>query len=149
LETEIVGRVQDPQAQAFDPIVVPVAAYSIEGKEVIERFQFRPVMPAGAVIRAFRSIQPNGVLATAPILDFLTKSLLNESERERFLEFLDRDDLMIEADLITAVYETVTEVWSARPTRLRSVSASGGSPARRTSRAAARSRASAASKNSH
>ena len=142
METEIVGRVENPQERSTDPIVVPVAAYTLEGKEVVEKFRFRPVMPAGAVIRAFRAIQPNGVLATGPILDFLQKSLLAD-DRERFLEFLDRDDLMIEAQLISQIYETVTEVWSGRPTRRPSASASGGSPTKRTSRAGARSRASA------
>ncbi len=148
METEVVGRVQDPEAQAFEPLIVPVAAYKLDGTEVVERFEFRPVMPAGAVIRAFSAIQPNGVLAVAPILDFLNRSLLNESERKRFMAFLDSDDLMIEAELITAVYETVTEVWAARPTRLRSVSASGGPATKRTSRANARSAASRTSKGS-
>lgn len=140
METDIVGR-RDPSEDLPEPITVPIAAYTLDGEEVLERFAFRPVMPAGAVIRAFRSIQPNGVLATGPILDFLEKSLMPE-ERERFQQFLDRDDLMIEADLLSDIYRTVTEVWTERPTRRRSGSASSGSPTRRTSRGAARAAAS-------
>lgn len=158
MRTEIVGQVADPEVQEFDPIIVPIAAYTAAGEEVIEEFAFRPVMPAGAMIRAFRSIQPNGVLATGPILDFLTKSLMSHVEhdeldddgepvvtndRERFLEFIDREDLMLEMQLITDVYQTVTQVWSDRPTRRPSGSASGGSPTKRTSQAGVRSKASA------
>jgi hypothetical protein len=140
MRTEIVGH-RESAPDALEPIIVPVAAYKLDGTEVIEEFSFRPVMPAGAVIRAFRAIQPNGILATAPILDFLSKSLMSE-DRERFLEFLDRDDLMIEAQLISDVYQTVTEVWAARPTKPRSGSSSGTSQRKRTSTGAARAAAS-------
>lgn len=138
METEIVGREKQPEA--LEPITVPVAAYTLGGEEVVERFRFRPVMPAGAIIRAFRQIQPDGALATGPVLEFLEKSMMPE-DRDRFQEFLDRDDLMIEAELISDIYRTVNEVWSARPTRPQSGSRSTGSAAKRTSRAAARSAA--------
>ncbi len=141
METAIVGKLEQPASVEFDPIIVPVAAYTAGGEEVIERFQFRPVMPFGAIMRAFEQIQPDGILANGPILKFLQKSLM-EGDRERFLEFLDRDDLMIDAELIVDVYRTVTEVWAARPTRPRSGLRSPSPALKRTSRAAARSKAS-------
>jgi len=140
-EIEVVGRKEAPPT--FEPIIVPVAAYDILGQETVESFAFRPVMPAGAVITAFRAIQPNGVLASGRVMEFLDKSLLNDLERKRFQEFLDRDDLMIDADLIVEVYQAVTEEWTARPTRPRSGSGSGGSPTKRTSSGRRRSAASA------
>jgi hypothetical protein len=145
VETEIVGRIENPEDRVREPIVVPVAAYKLDGTEIIERFNFMPVMQAGAVLRAFEAIQPNGVLAAGPIIKFLQKSLVAE-DKERFIEFLDRDDVVIEAELISKVYQTVTEVWSARPTRRQSGSSNGGAAAKRTSRAAARSAASTTSK---
>lgn len=147
MRTEIVGRVADTDVQEYEPIVVPVAARTLDGVEVIEEFAFRPVMPAGAMLRAFESIQPNGVLGNAPVMKFLQKALMPD-DREPFMEFMDRDDLMIEAQLIVDVYTAVTEVWSGRPTRPSSASASGGSQTKRTSRAGQRSRASSASKTS-
>ncbi|MGP0048501.1 MAG: hypothetical protein ACLPZR_06565 [Solirubrobacteraceae bacterium] len=144
METEIVGRVADPETRKLEPITVPIAAYTIDGEEVVERFEFRPVMPAGAMLRAFQAISPNGVLSSGPIGELLERSLLNEDERARFRAFLDRDDLQIPAELLVDIYRTVTAAWSGRPTPRRSGSAPGGSQTKRTSRAGQRSRASTA-----
>lgn len=141
MEIPIVGKVEAPESRELDPLIVPVAAYTATGKEVIERFAFRPTIPLGAVMRAFEQIQPNGALGNGPILKFLQKCLLPD-DRERFLEFLDRDDLEIEAQLIVDIYTAVMEFWAARPTLPRSASASGTPQQKRTSRAAARSKAS-------
>ena len=46
MELPIIGQVENPEDLDLDPVVVPLAAYTLDRKEVIERFPFKPTMPA-------------------------------------------------------------------------------------------------------
>jgi len=137
----VVGRVENPEQLDLQPLEIEVVGYTLERKEVAETFRFRPVPPTGAALAIVRQTMPNGNVPLGPVLDYLDKCLLEE-DQQRFQDYLNRDDVMIEQAAVIDLYTALTEFYTARPTRPPSDSASTGSSAKRTSRAAARSAAS-------
>lgn len=138
MELPIIGQVENPEDLDLEPVVVPLAAYTLDREEVIERFPFKPTMPAGALSAFIRNAGPNGELPINVTLACLERCLIADAV-ERWQTFLDRDDLVIETNTLGQVFNALVEHYGARPTRPRSGSPSTGSPAKRTSRAGARS----------
>lgn len=137
---DVVGQQENPEVE---PVVVPVAAYTIKtGKEVIERFAFRPTMPPGVLafiermggrLQLDASNIGEGVVNST--LAALQDCLMGD-ERERWHEWIGRDDLVIEATTIVELFKALFEEYAERPTRPRSSSGGTGSRAKPTSKAA-------------
>lgn len=142
MELEPIGRIDDVDDLDLDPIVVPIVGYTMDREEVIEKFKFKPMAPAGATLGILRSTQSNGTIPIGPVMLWLDKCLLDEAELERWTEHLNNDQVMIESTVLVDTYRALTEAYTARPTRPPSGSPSGGPRTRRTSPAARRSRAS-------
>lgn len=140
-ELRVIGQVENPEELDFEPLVVPLAGYTVDHEEVIERFRFRPVRPAGAALNVMRSTDAQGNVGLGPVVGYLDKCLLEE-DAERWQAFLDRDDLMIEQDVLFELYREVSAWYAGRPTRRPSDSSGGGKVTPQTSRVAARSAAS-------
>lgn len=141
-DLEPVGRVENPDELDLEPVRVPLVGYTLEGKEVSETFQFRPQVATGASLDVIRQTDAQGNTQLDAIFKYLDRSLLDDSERDAYNTFLNRDDVMIKAGALLDLYRALSSYYAARPTKLSSGSASTGSAAKRTSRAAARSRAS-------
>jgi hypothetical protein len=133
---------EEVEQRDLNPVEVELYGYMLDTREeVSETFRFRPTVPAGAALDIMRHTGINGEIPLAQAINYLDKCLL-EADVEPFATFLNRPDLMIEGEVIVAVYRALTEHYTARPTPRPSGSRSSGSPAKRTSRAAARSAAS-------
>lgn len=140
-ELGLVGQIDNPDVE---PVTVPIAAYMIKtGKEVIERFSFKPTIPPGVLALIERlggrlSLDGNGGAEGVmnPALVALQDCLMADS-RERWHEWIGRDDLVIEADTVANVLKALMEYYAERPTRSRSASSGTGPRAKRTSKAAA------------
>ena len=132
-ELKVVGQVADPTELQLEPVVVPVAAYTIETKEeVIEKFPFKPVLPPGtAALLERMGGQTVGVNPTLVILN----DLIMPDAAERWHEFLNRGDLGIEAETLAELIKALLEYYGERPTRLSSGSSRTGKRSGRTSRA--------------
>ncbi|HWF25177.1 MAG TPA: hypothetical protein VG275_07010 [Solirubrobacteraceae bacterium] len=141
MEPIVIGRVENPSEQDLTPQEITLVGYTLEREEVSETFRFRPVVPAGAQLEIIRHTDQAGNVALPPVIAFVEECLL-EDELDAFRAFLHRPDVMIEQGTIIGLYRALTEYYAARPTRRPSASASTGQPAKRTSRAAARSAAS-------
>jgi len=141
MELEPVGRVAEPDKLDMEPIVVPIVGYSIDREEVIEKFRFRPVQPAGAALDVLRATDAHGNAPLGPVMRYLERCLLSD-EQERWREFLDRDDVFIEQTVLVDLYQRITEAYAERPTLPSSVSANGGSTTKPTPPGGARARAS-------
>jgi len=142
----VIGRVQNPEELDLEPLELTIVGYTLDHKEVAETFHFRPVMPAGAQLEIIRHTNEIGNVALPAVVKFVEECLV-EGELEAFTAFLHRPDVMIVPGTIVDLYRALTEYYAARPTRLSSASASGGSAAKRTSRASARSAASRSKSN--
>jgi hypothetical protein len=138
----VIGRIADPAQLDLDPLELVLVGYTLEREEVSQPLRFRPVIPAGAQLEVIRHTLPNGNVPAPQVIAFVEECVLAE-DLDAFREFLHRPDVMIASETVIELYRTLTEFYAARPTRQRSASASGGQRARRTSRAAARSAASA------
>lgn len=140
---DIVGRV-DPESLDLDPVVIPVAAYRIDTREeVVEEFAFKPTMPTGVLALIERlggrlTIDPTGGPEGAlnPVLVALSDCLMPE-DRERWTEFLESDDLHIQAETIGEVFKALMEHYGRRPTRRSSGSSRTGKRGGQTSKAPA------------
>lgn len=141
MELEPIGRAENPEALNLEPIVAPIVAYTHDGKEHVEKFPFKPVMPAGAMAAMVRNVGPNGELPVNILLACLQRCLMPDAA-ERWETWIDSDELNIEHTTLAQLFDQLVRIYGDRPTRRRSGSASGGPPAKRTSRAAARSAAS-------
>jgi hypothetical protein len=137
----VIGRVEDPQELDLELLEITLVGYTLEREEVAETFRFRPVVATGAALDIIRHTDTEGNIPLGPILDYVDKCLL-EGDQEPFKAFLDRNDVMIDAGALVTMYRQLVEFYSSRPTRRPPASASTGSPAKRTSRAAARSKGS-------
>lgn len=142
----IIGRLENPEEQDLEPLAVTLVGYTLEHKEVAETFRFRPLIPAGAQLEIIRHTDTNGNVPLKQIVDFLEECVLPD-DLDGFVAFLHRRDIEIEQGTVIALYRQLTEFYADRPTRRLSASASTGRPARRTSRAAARSAASRSKNN--
>jgi hypothetical protein len=133
-ELAVVGKVDDPDELDLDPVVVPVCAYKIETREeVIEKFPFRPVMPPGTVAYLERiGGQTAGVNVAVAVLN----DCVIADARERWDEFLGRDDLAIEATTLADLFKALVEHYGERPTKRSTGSSRTGTRSGRTSRAA-------------
>jgi hypothetical protein len=137
----VIGRVTDPQDLDLEPLSITLCGYTLEHEEVSETFRFRPTVPTGAALEIIRHTGPDGNVPVGIVLDYVDKCLL-EADQAPFRAFLDRDDVMIQGNALVDLYQSLLELYSARPTRRPSGSASTSPLAKRTSRAAARSAAS-------
>lgn len=135
-----IGRAPDPDELDLDPIIVPLVAYREDKTEVVEEFPFRPVMPPGAQAALIRNAGPNGELP-ANIVQAVLDRCLDPDARERWHEFLDREDLIILQETLGDVLNALYEAYTRRPTRQRSGSGGAGPRAGQTSKARRRSAA--------
>jgi hypothetical protein len=137
----VIGRVENPQELDLEPQDITLVGYKLDRTEVAETFQIRPLIPAGAQLEIIRHTDANGNVGLPKIVEFIEECLLAD-DLEPFRTFLHRPDVMIEQGTIVGLYRAVTEFYASRPTRQPSGSAATGSPAKPTSRAAARAPAS-------
>lgn len=137
-----VGRVEDPQELDLDPIEIPVVGYTLRREEAEETFSFRPVQPAGATIDILLSLTESGSVPVPKIMGFLQECLVT-SDRDRWNDFLNDPDIMVEQSTLAQLYQALMEVYANRPTLRSSASGGGGRPVKRTSTAARAARASA------
>lgn len=143
-----IGRLtpEEVEQRNLEPVEIEIYGYMYDTREEVKgTFRFRPTVSAGAALDVMRNTGANGNIPLSQAVKYLDESVL-EGDEQPFREFLYRKDLMIEGDVIIAVYRALTEFYTARPTPRPSASRSGGSPAKRTSRANARSAGSARSK---
>lgn len=137
-ELDVVGRVPNPEKLDTEPIILPVCGYTLDHEEVIERFPFRPIMPLGVAAALERLA--NEVLPVNTVLVCLRDCLVADAV-ERWEAFLDRDDLLVDAETITLGWKALLEAYGRRPTLLSSGSSRTGRRSGRTSKGAAASAA--------
>jgi hypothetical protein len=147
-----IGRVANPEEELdFEPVTIPIVAYTKDKKEVVKEVRFRGVMPTGAALEVLRSITVNRrgeqTVPPAVVMAYLDAAVLPE-DVESFREFISDSAIYIEQTTLFECYVQLTEWYSERPTRRQSGSRGSPAPTRRTSQAAARSRASTTSKRS-
>lgn len=141
-ELPAVGRVENPDELDLDPIVVPVVGYTLDRQEVVEKFTFRPTMPAGEWFDIVNDADNLGVITDHKLARYLLAALVDDKERERWSTFLHRNDIIFPVSRLGDLYSTLTEYYAARPT-MRPAASRGTRPTtRRTSGAARRSPAS-------
>ncbi len=145
MELDPVGRVENPAELDLEPIVIPVVGYTREGKEVVEKAQFRPVAPAGQTVAVLRVMSPSGGVPVGQMMGFLDACVLEDS-RESWKTFLDRPDVEIEQSTLVRVYGALMEAYAARPTMPPASSAGGGERTKQTSQGASRAKASRSKK---
>lgn len=137
---EPVGRKADIDTLDFEPITIPVVGYTLTDKaEVIEQFDFRPVINFGALAEVMRKMTgaPRGplgelIVRSQACLEFVAGCLM-EGHAEPFMTYIARSDLAIDAETIGAVFTALAEAYAARPTTPSGSSANGRTSARRTS----------------
>src|SRR3954453_14773074 len=127
MELKPIGRVKDIDELILEPIIIPVIGYTMDKEEVEERFVFRPVQPAGAAMDVLRLTLPNGNVPINTVMHYLDSCLLDEEQLQRWNEFLERSDVMIEQNVLVEIYKALTEAYAARPTLQWSGSPTGGS----------------------
>lgn len=145
----VIGRLSSEELdqRPSEPIGLEMYGYTYEGhEEVKETFRFRPTVPAGAALDIMRHTSADGNIPLSQAVKYIDECIL-DADAQAFHDFLYRKDLMIEAGVLIEVYRGLTEAYTGRPTRRPSASASGGSTAKRTSVAAARSAASTSKRN--
>lgn len=136
-ELKVVGRIADPDKLDTEPIVLPVCGYTLDKEEVIEKFPFRPLMPLG--IAALCERLANQEMAFNTVLVCLRDCLVPDA-LERWEAFVNRDDLMIDAETIATGWKQILEAYGRRPTLRSSGSSRTGRRSARTSKAAASSK---------
>lgn len=141
MDPVVFGRVDDPSELELDAPELTLVGYTLDKEEVSQAFRVRPMIPAGAQLEIVRHTLPDGSVPLPQVVDFVEECVL-ASDLDAFKAFLHRPDVMIEQGTIIELYRWLSEYYAARPTRRRSASASSGSQPRRTSRGAARARAS-------
>ncbi len=140
-EFPVFGRRDDPEAIPHDPLLVPLAGYTADGKEVVETFHFRPTEALGAAMEILHQGDAQGNVGFRPVSAYLDRAVTPD-DREAWHAFLDRDDLTIEGSALLRIFEALTAHYAGRPTQLRSGSANGRARTRGTSVAGPRSTAS-------
>lgn len=142
MELEPIGRVDDVNDLDLEPVIAPIVAYERKSKlEVIEKFRFRPMAPAGATFDVLRAMGPNGETPVSLIMAYLDASVLPE-DSEALQEFLHRADIEIDPTTVAKVYRALSEVYGARPTMPSANSSGTGKPTKRTSVGVSRAQAS-------
>lgn len=143
MELPVVGRVENPDDLDLDPIVVPIAGYTIKDKkEVVTKIKFRPVLPLSSALDVIRQTQSNGNVPGPAIMEYLD-SCITDEDAEKWAELLARRDLAIQMDTLIEVYRQLTEFYSGeRPTPASSDSPGGRSQTGTTSKAGAAAKAS-------
>jgi hypothetical protein len=137
MELEPVGRVDNPDALDMSPIVVPIVGYTLDKQEVTQRVRFVPVQPAGPGLDVITATG-NEDASVVAILRYLEACVLPD-DREVWVEFLHRPDVMVEQVTLVKVFQALTEVYAGRPTIPSADSSGGRTPDDTTSAAAARS----------
>lgn len=140
-EPLVFGRVTDPDEINLDPIVVKIIGHTIAHEEVEETIRFRPMPPTWAAMEMARNVDAEGRPSEKHAGEFLDAAVLAE-DRERWIAFLSRDDVMIQGGTVPAIYMAVVEEWGKRPTMSPPGSSGGPKPRSRTSRGAARAKGS-------
>jgi hypothetical protein len=135
-----IGTVRDPDQ--FEPIVVPVVAQNIRtGKEIVEKFTFRPIITMGVQNQLEQHATTGRDMTLVTTVACLKTLIMDEKEQSRWTEFVDRQDLALDAQTITDVFIALVEHYGERPTRPSSASSSSGGRSGRTSKAARSSKA--------
>jgi hypothetical protein len=142
-----IGRIDNPNERDFDPLVIPIVAYTLDREEVIREFRFRPSLSFGYAISVFRgniedAEKPAQMRAMLKFLD----ACLMPDDLEEFWAFLGDPHLVIEQQTLSSLYTTLAEQYAARPTLPSSASRNGSSTSSRTQLAGARARASGSPK---
>lgn len=137
-ELKVVGKITDPDKIDTDPIILPVCGYTLAHEEVIEKFPFRPLMPLG--VAALCERLANQDMAFNTVLLCLHDCLIPDAV-ERWEAFLNRDDLLVDAETVASGWKALLEAYGRRPTLLSSGSPRTGRRSGRTSKAAAASKA--------
>lgn len=139
-ELPVIGQQENPDVE---PITIPIAAYAIKsGKEIVEKFAFKPTLPApvlALVERMGGRLQIDAAnLGNGIVSETMTclKTCVMADERDRWDEWIDREDISIEAETLVEVFKALFEEYAERPTRPRSDSSGTGSRSRSTSKAA-------------
>lgn len=141
MRLETVGRVANPEALDLEPIVVPVAAYTADHREVVQEFSFRAMPPAGPQLDVLRMMDAQGEVPAGAVVRFLDACLLPE-DAARWKKYLDDPALYIQQSALVELYRALMELYSARPTMPQPSSQPGPGSTQPTSPAAAPSRAS-------
>lgn len=131
----VIGHQKTPEP--IEPVVIPVAAYTASEPitEVIEEFQFKGFLPP--MVQRFLERAGASDLGIDGTLRCLNDLLVTQEERDRWIDFYQRDDLTLDAMDIAEMFKVLLEYYGKRPTRRSSGSSRTGGRSARTSKAAA------------
>ena len=112
----------------LEPVVQPIIAHLLtDGTEVIERFAFQPKL--GVAARHYAETKTG---QDADIYVAVLTLMLMPAERDRFNEFVHRDDLLLEVDVLKEAFRALWGHYGRRPTQPTRASKRGGKPAKQT-----------------
>lgn len=137
----VFGRIDKPEQLNLEPFDFTLVGYRENGngrEEVPYKFTvsgFAPFYVNLEIVQA--TAEHNGTLAMDRVIEYVERSLLNDEERERFREALAQPDVFFEGDVLTQIWNWLTEQYNDRPTRPRTARRSGRSGGGRRSTGAA------------
>lgn len=139
---DVVGRIDNIASLDMEPVILPMIGYTLDDQsEVIEEFKFRAWVPTAAEFAVVAAMGARGAVPFQLIKDWLVAAVMPD-ELERWEAFINRSDLIIKKDAIIDAWRALDAYYTARPTVPSSGSSAGQSPVSKTSRGAARVRAS-------